>query len=301
MLRISRLVYACLFLTATCYAQTATPAVKDPQRPNEKYGAFVVDAGGRTISSLEAGTSVYAGARALQPETTYEFRLGLDQGAIRSLKEAVSFARATTDRAGNIPPFVLWYQAGVIGCPQRQTERERRAPMTFRTFEESERALAGKVLTVSVHPVERDKTGRVPPQKLRVGDQVSVFQLPVIKRRNPAVYVSDRNGCLLNSQLTGGGDIFVSGLNFKPGAALEISVVPNQRAWYVNDPINDVTGVNTAAAPERVRADAQGRFTLKVWDKATQMRGVYDVIAHDLTDADNSPHCRPARHHLLRG
>jgi hypothetical protein len=289
MLRISHIIWVCLFLTATCYAQASAPAARHPQRPTEKYGAFVVDGGGRPVSSLEAGSSLYAGARALEPQTTYEFRLGFDQGSIRSLKEAISFARVTTDRAGNIPAFVLWYQSGVIGCPQRAAERERRIPLTFRTFEESERALAGRVLTVSIHPVERDKTGRIPPQKLRVGEQVSVLRLPVIKRRSPAVYVSDRNGCLLNSQLTGDSDLYVSGWNFKPGASLEISVVPNQRSWFVNDPINDVTGVNTAASPEIVKADANGRFTVKVWDRATQMRGVYDVVAHDLTATQTQP------------
>lgn len=288
MLRISLIIYAFLFLTVTCYAQTGVPVSKNPEQP-VKYGGFAVDGGGRAISALEAGSSLYVGANALQPETTYEFRMGFNESVGRSLSEAVSFARATTDRAGNIPSFVLWYQSGVIGCPQRQAERERKIPFTFRTFEEAERALAGKVLTVSIHPVERDVTGRVPPHKLQTGEQVSVLRLPVSIRKSPAVYVSDRNGCLLNSQLTGDDDLYVSGLNFRPNASLEISMVPNQRAWYVNDSINDVTGVNTVAAPETVTAGADGRFTVRVWDRATQMQGVYDVIAHDLTAGSTSP------------
>ena len=97
------------------------------------------------------------------------------------------------------------------------------------------------------------------------------------------VYASDRNGCLLNSRLTGDGDLYVSGRYFRPGVLLEVSVVPNQRSWYVNDSINDVSGVSTASAPERVTADANGRFTVKVWDKVNQQRGIYDIVAHDLT------------------
>jgi hypothetical protein len=289
MVRMANLIYACIVLTVISCGQVSPQSTKQSQGEYGKYGAFAVDAGGRPIKSLEAGSSLYVGANALRPDTTYEFRLGFGQEAARTLKDAFSFARATTDRAGNIPAFVLWYEGGVIGCSPRITEEARRNPLSFRTFEESERALAGKLLTVSVHPVEKDRTGRVLPQKLRVGEQVSVLQLPVTKRRSPTVYASDRNGCLLNSQLTGDGDLYVSGWNFRPGASLEISVVPNQRSWYVNDPINDVTGVSAASAPDKVRADASGRFTVKVWDKATQQRGVYDIIAHDLTTTQTTP------------
>jgi hypothetical protein len=281
MISISRFSCAVIILALASYVHVfAQPGDKRP----DKYGAFVVDGGGRPIKTLEAGSSLYVGAAGLRPDTTYEFRVALGDHAPRSLREAVSFARSSSDQAGNIAPFVLWYQAGVIGCSPRVSEEARsRNPMSFRTFDESERALAGKVLTVSAYPVERDRTGRIPPHKLKVGDEASVIHLPVIKRRNPAVYTSDKNGCLLNSQLTGDTDLFVSGRNFKPGSSVEISVVPNQRAWFVNDAINDITGVSSAAAPERVKADANGRFTVKVWDRSTQQRGVYDVIAHDLT------------------
>lgn len=289
MSRIANLICAGIVLTLNFYGQANAQSAKQSQREPRKYGAFAVDAGGRLIKSIEAGSSLYVGAGALQPDTTYEFRVGLGERAALTLKDAFTFARATTDRAGNIPAFVIWYQGGVIGCSPRISEEVRKNPLSFRTFEEAERALGGKVITVSVHPVESDRTGRVPPQKLQVAEQVSVLQLPLTKRRNPAVYASDRNGCLLNSQLNGDGDLYVSGWNFKPGASLEISVVPNQRSWYVNDPINDVSGVSSAATPDRVRANASGRFTVKVWDKATQQRGVFDVIAHDLTTTQTPP------------
>jgi hypothetical protein len=40
MLRISRLIYACLFLTATCYAQIGMPGVKSPRGINENQASF---------------------------------------------------------------------------------------------------------------------------------------------------------------------------------------------------------------------------------------------------------------------
>jgi hypothetical protein len=149
----------------------------------------------------------------------------------------------------------------------------------YRTFEEAERDLAGRHLFVSAHPVARDDTGSKSPFELVVGESVSVIELPVALRRSPMVYPSNSDGCLVNSQLAQSEDFYVSGRNFEPGEAVAISVVPNQRAWYVGDAINDVTGVGGAGAPERVRADEQGRFTLRVWDETLQRRGVYDIIA----------------------
>jgi hypothetical protein len=78
--------------------------------------------------------------------------------------------------------------------------------------------------------------------------------------------------------------MFVTGLHFRPGERVEVRVVPNQRLWRVGDVANDVTGVSGAAAPERVQADARGRFTVKVWDKELQRRGAYDIITRRKLD-----------------
>ena len=285
MSRTTRSVFFGIVLFVSACEAVVAQSVRSPQRDDEyqsydKRGTFVVDAGGRPIRALEIGSSLQVGVRGLRPSTTYEFRVGVGGRAAQSLQEAVSFARSSTDRAGNIPPFVLWYQSGVAGCHQRFRQEAPTPPFTFRTFEEAERALNGKSLTVSVHRVESDPTGRIPPMKLRVGEPESTLRLPVLLRRNPAVYASDRDGCLANSQLSGDQDLYVSGRNFKPGEALEISVVPNQRSWRVKDPINDITGVSSAAAPEKVTVDSVGRFTVRVWDRVNQRRGTYDIIAH---------------------
>src|SRR5437879_11866478 len=63
---------------------------------------------------------------------------------------------------------------------------------------------------------------------------------------------------------------------------LQFSIVPNQRAWNVGDPINDVSGVGSAAGPETVQTDTSGRFTVKAWDRPNQRRGVYDIVVHRL-------------------
>lgn len=275
------LMIAALIYSTCAAGVTISPSSKEKasiEKISIEKGAFPVDAGGRHIRALEMGSSLHVGAKGLRPNTTYEFRVSFGREPAGSLKQAVTFARSTTDRTGTIPPFVLWYQSGVVGCHGKESGSL--APNTYRIFDEAERVLRSKVLTVSVHQVETDTTGRIAPIKLRVDKPESVFQLPIERRQSPAIYASDKKGCLLNSQLAVGQDMYVSGRNFKPGETIEVAVVQNQRGWSVGDPINDVTGVGSAAAPEKVKVNANGRFTVRVWDRANQRRGTYDVVAH---------------------
>ncbi|TMQ08362.1 MAG: hypothetical protein E6J90_40720 [Deltaproteobacteria bacterium] len=94
------------------------------------------------------------------------------------------------------------------------------------------------------------------------------------------MFASNADGCLLNSQLTGEDALYVTGRNFGRGDVLEIAVVPNQRSWTVGDAIVDVTGERAQPAPKRVVVPDSGQFTVKVWDRAAQQRGTYDIIAH---------------------
>lgn len=263
-----------------CYERESSK----PYLPAKPYhtrdkGVYITDEGGRSVGALEVGSSLSVGVRGLEANRMYEFRLGIGPEEVMSLRDAVSFARVGTDRNGDIAPFILWYQSGVVGCSARLKTGTKLTPFNFRTFAEAEEQLKGKVLRVSVHPVERDKTGKKDIMKLMVGKAESVIDLPVVSRKHPLVYPSDSEGCLVNSCYVGSDDLYVSGLNFKPGQLVEISVVPNQRKWYVGDAINDVTGIGSSASPERVKANSRGRFTARVWSKATQRRGVYDIIA----------------------
>jgi len=240
--------------------------------PPRGQGAYAVDAGGRAIRSLEAGSTLHVGARALQPLSLYEFRATMQDGRL------VSFARTTSDSAGNIEPFVLWYESGVVGCSTRQLDAPNPERFRFRTFDEAEAALAGQALIVSTHQVTGDDLRPVIAAE-RPAAAVESFRLPVISRRNPTVFPSDSAGCLYNANETNRSDMFVSGRNFTPGEQLEISVVRNQRAWYVGDPVSDITGANMIVAPDSVRVDANGRFTARVWNRTNQVSGAFDIVA----------------------
>jgi hypothetical protein len=274
-----RLSILSLLILASC-SQTPPTLLRPPEgsRPElvrvglpapRGSGAYAVDGGGRPIRDLQSGSTLHIGAQGLQPTTLYEFRAELDG-------QAVSFARAATDRLGRVEPFVLWYESGVVGCGLRKVDGPDRARYRFRTFEEADSVLAGHDLTITTLRVE---PGRGRPSELRTGRVESTLRLPVSARRSPMVFPSDSDGCLRNARGVGQGDMYVSGRDFTPGEVLEISVVPNQRAWYVGDRVVDVTGASAAAQPERVTVGSDGRFTVRTWLRAAQFRGAFDIVA----------------------
>jgi hypothetical protein len=281
----------CLLAGGAACARQGEPVLRpDPSRrpelvrqslpPPTSRGSYAVDAGGRAITTLESGSTLHVGAQALAPATLYEFRAVLDDG------RPVSFARTMTDRAGNIEPFVLWYEAGVVGCATRRLDRADPERFRFRTFEEAERAQAGRSIVVTAHRVARD-SARTRLSELRTGNAESTFRLPLTPRRSPMVFPYDSAGCLTNAAETGQADMFVSGRNFTPGEELELSVVRNQRAWYVGDRVVDLTGGAGGGAPERVRVGPDGRFTARLWPRGNQFNGAFDIVAQRLRDRPN--------------
>lgn len=234
-------------------------------RPANGYGAkgprvTAVDSGGRPIERLQIGSSLEMTAAELEPRAQYEFRVTFDGEPDR----LISFARVTADARGTIAPFVLWFHSGVIGCATRPADERR--PVRFRTFEEAEEALRGRVIRVTARGVKSDRAALD-------------LALPISPRSSAMVYPADRDGCLVNSLETATGDLYVAGRNFAPGEEVAISIVPNQRAWRVGDRVGDVSGAGSGAAAERVTADANGRFVVRAWDAPAQRRGAYDIVA----------------------
>ncbi len=124
---------------------------------------------------------------------------------------------------------------------------------------------------------------------LHVGQSETRIEFPLSLRHSPMVYPSDSKGCLTNSALTRDRDMYVSGRNFRSGELVMISVVPNQRRWFTGDAINDVTGAGGVGSPIRVHADQNGRFTVRVWERALQRRGTYDVVVQRRFDEAVQP------------
>ncbi|MFP2927087.1 hypothetical protein ACLESO_18175 [Pyxidicoccus sp. 3LG] len=178
-------------------------------------GVYPVDTQGNPIQQLTIGHSLHVGAVGLRPNTVYEFRMGVDVSELPDLRNAVSFGRARTDARGQIDPFILWYQSGVVGCNDRPRFRE--APFRYRSFDEALEFLDGRTLTVTVHPVADDPRGETPPMKLPVGAAEGGFRLPVKRVTDaPLVFASNSAGCLLNAGEAGTSEMYVSGRGFQP-------------------------------------------------------------------------------------
>jgi len=248
-------------------------ALRKCLRCDSERRIVAVDSGGRPIQALEVGSSLEVTAEELQPRSLYEFRLTL----VGSSGEAtlVTLARASSDSLGRIAPFILWYHSGVIGCATRPIDEKR--PVKFRSFDEAEQALRGRTLRIRAHEVGDD----APEGALPKASDEAILDLavPIEVRRSPMVYSADASGCLVNSLMTQGGDLWVAGRHFDPGQLLAVSIVPNQRAWYVGDGVVNVTGSGST----RVTADASGRFRVRLWEAANQRHGVYDIVAQPIT------------------
>ena len=279
--------YSFIFISVAFVAINGCASLCPQLKPVEK-GIMALDGGNRRINSFEVGSSLHVSARGLEPNQLYEFRLGINSEEIAALDQAVSFARLSADRNGNIPSFILQYHSGVIGCSPR-VKGQKLPRHIYRTFDEAEKDLRGSKMHISVHPVQSDPQGKIPLMKLKAGKAVSRIQIPIIARKNPMVFPSDAEGCLLNSTAVQEQDIYVSGRNFKPDEVVQISIVMNQRSWYIDDPINDITGVGGAGAQVRAKADQNGRFTVRVWDRELQRRGVYDIVAQRIMDMAKFP------------
>src|SRR5262245_46863120 len=107
--------------------------VEAQDKSSPKVGIYVVDSGGRLSESHEIGANLHTGARGLEPRRMYEFEVTL-------AGKGVSYARLMSDARGNINPFVLWYQSGVVGCSVESLKTGQYYPIAFRDFDEAERS-----------------------------------------------------------------------------------------------------------------------------------------------------------------
>ncbi len=268
------LAWGALALAAASFGPRALYAQPDPIP-----WLYAVGDDDSSTTQLEIGDSLRVAARSLAPNTLYELRMTVGREPADSLKQATSFARTTSNAAGDLSPVFLWYQSGVVGCSERAYERLR-LPWTFRTFEEADRALEGQTLTVTIHPVARDTSGRTPPMSLEVGKAVAQLQLPANRRIRPLLYPADRNGCLANSFEVGRDSLYIRGTGFRSGSLLNLAVVPNQRRWRVGDTITDISGSNFGPSGRRVEVNSRGEFLAEAWLPSDQRYGAYDVIAY---------------------
>ena len=239
-----------------------------PEGGEESVEINLVGGDGAPLQEIAVASNVETSLAGLRPSTMYDIVLESEAG------ELVSWARQTTDPAGEIPAFVLWFQTGVIGCTRGTEALE--GPFWFRSFEEAQQTLAGGDLRLSVRHLDRR--------------EVASVSLPIAaEAEGPTLHAGTEAGCLLNSAIEGKEDVYAVGKNFPAGSTVEIYLTPAQRRWRLREPLRDIRGANRSPSVLTVQLAAdQADFVALLWTAAETRVGSYDLVArHYLPGEDH--------------
>src|SRR4051794_16771889 len=227
-------------------------------------GLWLTDETGTARESFAAGETVLAAGRGLQPSTLYEFR---QDGAGAGLL----LASLSTDRHGQLHPTVLLPYLGL-------TDFGRDGKSVARTFDEADKAIGGRTLTLRATAV--GKTAAATALKLSVASAA----------KRPQVMVADSGGRLLTGCVHGESDVFVALRNFAP-RCVKVFVVSRQFRWRPGDPIDPVRRRDGSPVVGTARVAADGRAVLPLWRRDELRPGSYQVIARSYQagwfEADN--------------
>jgi hypothetical protein len=216
----------------------------------------------KSLPELEVGDSLAVELAGAQPGATVEMLLQDDRG------REWSYSRVHTDKEGNVPRTLFWYQSGVIGTTARKIEFK--PDPAFLDFDEAERFFDGNALQLVVR--ERGREGRL----------LAVRDIRPTKRRTPFVYPSNKAGVLENAVNARDENLYVSGRNFPAGAKVQLFLVPNQFGWDPDDKFEPAAATTVALGPN------QTSFTAEVVPAGKGVAGAYDIVARiDMADVDH--------------
>jgi hypothetical protein len=205
----------------------------------------------KSLGDLEVGDSLSVELTGARPGSTVEMLLQDERG------REWSYSRVHSDRRGNVPRTLFWYQSGVIGTTARRIEF--RPDPSFQTFDEAERFFAENGLRLTV----REREGRV----------LATRDFRPRPRKSAFVYPSNDAGVLENAINARDENLYVTGRNFPAGATVQLFLVPNRYGWGTNDRFNP-----TVARTITLGAAETG-FTAEILQAGTQIPGTYDIIA----------------------
>lgn len=236
------------------------PPEKQPP-PATEYVFTILDGHNRAVESMDVGQVLLVGVKAMKPNESVRVTLR-DEGS----GKIISYYQLTSSRKGEIEPSVLWYHTGVI---DERTPRTRKLfEYEFTSFEEAEKALAGRSLIVSVESREGSVLNR---QRLPVNS--------IGKSKNPLVYFSTRDGLLRNSyDVSQDKEMYLTVKNLQGVSNLQVMLVPNRYGWRPEMPLAEVRKAY-AQTDQIVKLErAQTSITIPLGPVEALMRGSYDVI-----------------------
>ena len=221
----------------------------------------------RTASGIETAEfqlhdSILFDAVNLLPRTGYDIQIMREDG--RSVREL----RLSTDRFGHIPETVIWYDIGIVPCPEGNAVAP--GTMHLSEYEISDFEYIGKDYILNILKDEklvREMTFRVSERLIR-----------------PTLYAADWRGCPKSGFLIGEEDVWVVGKNFPKGSIIRLWAVQADSEWEEADQLQDMTSQYYGELPpifELKGGDTS--FKRLLWPKGLGSIGSYDIVAEVVT------------------
>ncbi|MFX0137048.1 MAG: hypothetical protein ACFFDN_25645 [Candidatus Hodarchaeota archaeon] len=219
-------------------------------------------ASGIETAEFQLHDSIILDAVKLKPNTGYTIQI------VDTTGKVMTESRLSTDRFGQIPETVIWYDIGLRPCFERPV-----ADTGFKAFTEIEvydSTLTDKKYFVNIL---RD---------MKLERKMS-FQIMGISKR-PTLHTVDSLGCPRSWFLIGEEDIYVVGKNFPKNSIIRQWVVPDNTYWQDGDELKDMTHQYTNNKPElfELAGDATS-FKRLLWHRGLTSIGDYDIVAEVVT------------------
>ena len=240
------------------------------QGPIEKRPPTLLKtASGLETTEFQLHESILFDAVDLEPKTGYQVQIVREDGVI------ATESRLSTDQYGRIPETVIWYDIGILPCPDVPIHTTTR--LYFSEYDFSDFEFAGKDYSLKI---------------VKDGNLVREMTFQVAKMMiRPKLYAADFRGCPKSGFLIGEEDVWVVGRNFPKGSIIRLWAVPANTDWKDADELKDKTKQHDQGLPPifELRGDDTG-FRKLLWPKGLTSIGSYDVVAEVVTYPFGSYH-----------
>jgi hypothetical protein len=202
---------------------------------------------GECREEFSIGESLTVQAKGLRPRYTHHFTLSRDNKTLFT-------STLITNRYGEIDPTVLWPQMG-LDDPKSEAR--------FTPKEAAER-WNGTSLNLDISIGKET----ISTNTFRISDALRV----------PTVFVSDKNGRLLNGFEVGTQSLLLTLCNLPFSGDARVYMVPRQHDWRVGDPFQPVLFSNSEPAVCELTLKRDEQQTIEFAKKEMLLPGAYDFI-----------------------
>lgn len=226
-----------------------------------KYVLTLLDGHNRPIESLGVGQVLLVGVKGMKRDESVKVTLRDEKSG-----KIISFYQLTADKNGQIEPSVLWYHTGVVD--ERTSNMRKIFEDEYTSFEEAEKALAGRNLVVAVETREG-----------KVLSRHSISVNSIRESKYPLAYFSTKEGLLRNSyDVSRDKEMFLTVKNLQGASSLQVMLIANRYGWRAEMPLQEVRKIYTEKPHLLKLMRGQTSVTIPLGMVEELPRGSYDAI-----------------------